>query len=135
MSNNADEREVDTNAEIDIEEIMRQLRQQILAEKGIAHNGQAISLQGRRFPPEFYEHLYHAGLAYDQISGRMHVTKVPIPIIGRIIEIARTKIHELVLFYVNQLSAEQIKVNHHLLQAISIMSQTMEEDGENGKLP
>ena len=131
-----DQHEIAANAEIDIEEIMQKLRQQILAEKGKTHSGQpSVRVHGKRFPPEFYEHLYQAGLAYDQIGVKMHVTKLPIPIIGRIIETARAKLHELVLFYLNQLSAEQIKVNYHLLQAVSILSQTIEEKKNDDSVP
>jgi len=36
--------------------------------------------------------------------------------------------HEVVLFYVNKLAADQIKMNTHLLQALDIMAQHLEED-------
>lgn len=112
---------------VDIELIMQEIRQKILAEKGANSDAPAIPINGDRFPREFYEHLYHAGLAYDQIGVKMLVTPVNIPIVGKLIERFRTALHTLVLYYVNQVTAQQTKVNYHLLQAISIVSQELEE--------
>lgn len=120
---------------INIEEIMQKIRQEILAKKGAAAGSAnpIVPVEGKRFPPEFYEHLYHAGMAYDQIGVKMFVSPVKVPVFGRIVEWLRSKLHELVLYYVNQVAAEQIKVNHHLLQAISILSQELEaSENEEG---
>lgn len=35
-------------------------------------------------------------------------------------------LHNLVLFYVNQVAAEQIRVNRHLLRALSVLAQDLE---------
>lgn len=115
--------------QVDIEAIMQEIRQRILAKKG--ERGAAVPhilVQGKRLPAEFYEHLYYAGMAYDQIDPKMNVTTVNIPIVGRLIEMVRTKLHELVLYYINQSAVQQIKVNHHLLQALSILSEELEEE-------
>lgn len=119
--------------DVDIEAIMREIRRQILARKAATAPAGApeVPVGGKRLPPEFYEHLYQAGLAYDQIGARMHVTPMRIPIIGRILVWFRAKLHELVLYYVNQLAAEQIKVNTHLLQALSSLSQTLESEAHD----
>lgn len=116
--------------DVDIEEIMQQIRRQILAKKAALSptGGLETPTGGKRLPPEFYEQLYQAGLAYDQIGVRLFVTPVKIPIFGRILVQLRAKLHELVLYYVNQLAAEQIKVNTHLLQSLSILSQTLENE-------
>lgn len=115
--------------EINVEEIMQQIRAEILAQRA-AQTGRpaVISTGGRRFSPEFYEHLYQAGLAYDQIKPRPFVRQPPIPLIGPLLAWARQKVHELVLFYVNQLAAEQIKVNTHLLHALNVLSQDLERE-------
>lgn len=116
---------------VNIEAIMQQIRRQILAQKGGPAEAEPIvPVEGKRFPPEFYEHLYHAGMAYDRIGVKMNVTPVNIPLIGKWIERIRSKLHELVLYYVNQVAAEQISVNHHLLQAISILSREFEQENE-----
>ena len=118
-----------SDPEINVEEIMQQIRAEILAQRA-AQTGQPppVSTGGRRFSPEFYEHLYQAGLAYDQIKPQIFVRKTPIPLIGPLLAWARQKVHELVLFYVNQLAAEQIKVNTHLLHALNVLSQDLEQE-------
>ena len=113
-----------------MKESMQQIRHQIIAKKAALTPTGGLETRpgGKRLPPEFYEHLYQAGLAYDQIGVRLFVTPVKMPIFGRILVQLRAKLHELVLYYVNQLAAEQIKVNTHLLQSLSILSQTLENE-------
>ncbi len=115
--------------EINVEEIMQQIRAEILAQRA-AQRGQSsiVSTGGRRFSPEFYEHLYQAGLVYDQIKPRPFVRQPAVPLIGPLLGWARQKVHELVLFYVNQLAAEQIKMNTHLLHALNRLSQDLEQE-------
>jgi len=40
----------------------------------------------------------------------------------------------LVLFYVNQMAAKQINVNHHLLRAVNILAEEIEKMQEAGEL-
>jgi hypothetical protein len=119
----------DNTPEVDIEAIMREVRAEILAKKSarIQNSPLAAGVGGRRFPPAFYDHLYQAGLTFDVSTVELHVTKIPIPIIGPLVERLRQKFHELVLFYVNRLAAEQADVNESLLNALSIMSQELEQ--------
>ncbi|MCB9422041.1 MAG: hypothetical protein H6667_19730 [Ardenticatenaceae bacterium] len=114
---------------INIEDIMQEIRQQILAKQTtLAKQGGQFPVSGERFSPEFYEHLFQAALAYDQTQVKIHVTPHKTPIIGPIIQWVRYKLHELVLFYVNKSAVQQMLVNEHLLQAISIMSQELERE-------
>ena len=116
--------------EVNIEEIMQKIRQQILAKKAStsADGEPVVQIGGRRFSPEFYDHLYQAGLSYDKIFVQVHVSKNSIPILGPIVEKIRQKIHELVVYYVNQVAANQIRVNHHLLRALSILNEELDKD-------
>ena len=113
--------------EVNIEEIMQTIRKQILAQKTATGQPPIIQIEGKRLPPDFYEHLYQAGMAYDQLQVPLYVSQRPIPLIGPFLQAIRAKIHELVLFYVNQVAANQIRVNTHLLQALSILSQELEK--------
>lgn len=125
-----DEQEIPT--EVNIEEIMQQIRSQILARK-TAVSGQdtpIVNIEGKRFPPEFYEHLYQAGLTYDQVGVQMNLTPIDVPIIGSFLQKVRYKIHELVIFYVNQVAANQIRVNTHLLRALSLLSEELENSDQ-----
>ena len=116
--------------EVNIEEIMQEIRQQILEKKDVVWSGNsaAVTVRGKRLPPEFYEHLYQATLVHDQIDVRIHVTKVNVPVIGRLLQTLRGKLHELVVFYVNKLAAEQIQFNTHILQAVNLMAQELEKE-------
>ena len=86
-------------AAVNVEEIMQQIRQQIIAKRaavGVAAGGSDIAVTGKRFPPEFYEHLYQARLALDEVHVPVFVSKSGVPIIGGLLVWLRTKLHELV---------------------------------------
>lgn len=116
--------------DINIETIMQEIRQKIVTQHASLQKNREpiVTIDGERLPPEFYEHLYNASLLYDRIDVKMHVTKVNIPLIGPLLETIRAKIHQLVLFYVNQVAMEQIKVNTHLLKALDILAQELEKE-------
>lgn len=129
MSDRPELNAVDT---VNIEEIMQSIRAQILAQKGARSPKEVFTVQveGKKLPGEFYEHLYQAGLAYDQIHTQVYVSKSNTPIVGPIIQFMRRKIHELVVYYVNQVAANQIRVNTHLLHALNVLGQELEKEEE-----
>jgi hypothetical protein len=119
------------NTDVNVQELMQQIRRQILAKRAAQNEDETAALvpvAGRRLPPEFYDHLYQAGLAYNEISVPMHVTETSIPVIGSLIDAVRARLHELVLFYINQVAVKQTEVNMHLLRALSILSETLEDE-------
>lgn len=119
---------------VNIEEIMQEIRQQILAKQSALTEGNTpVPTGGERFSPEFYERLYHAALSYDQIQVKIHVTPSSIPIIGPLVQRVRHKIHELVLFYVNKSALQQTIVNEHLLQAVNLLSQELEHEAKKNE--
>ena len=119
--------------EINIEAIMQEIRQKILTEKNQQSGGKsAVPVSGDKYPPEFYEHLYHASMAHDQIGVKMNVQPVNLPVVGRLLTRVKTALHTLILYYVNQVATDQMKVNHHLLQAISILAREEGEGDQDG---
>ena len=118
---------------INIEALMQEIRQQILDRKDLVRpeGNSPIPLHGERLSPEFYEHLYQAGLVYDQIGVKLQVTKSSFPLIGPLLDRARLLLHELVLFYVNKLAAEQMHFNTHILHAVSLLAQELEAEGRD----
>lgn len=118
--------------EIDVDQIMQQIRAEILAQKqaagveGVRH----LQVTGKRFPPEFYDHLYRAGMLYDQLQQRQQVVPSSLPLVGGLIDRLRGMVHAVVLFYVNRMAADQIAINRHLLEAVSLLSQELEKDME-----
>lgn len=125
-----------TESPVNIEEIMQQIRQQIIARRaavGVGAGGSAGAapvVTGRRYPPEFYEHLYQARLALDEVEVPVFVSKSGVPIIGGLLVWLRTKIHELVAYYVNMSAARQASAAEHLLQALSLVGQ--EDPADDG---
>jgi hypothetical protein len=118
------------SGELNIEEIMQEIRQQILAKKDVVAGERttAVAVSGKRLSPDFYEHLYQAALVHDQVWVKMLVTKSSTPLIGPLLDKLRGLLHELVLFYVNKLAAEQIQFNTHLLQAVNLLAQQLEAE-------
>ncbi len=122
------EQEEGTGDEVNIEAIMQDIRRQILSKKRI---GQAdLPLGGKRFSPAFYEQLYQASLMQSETGVTMLVTKSTVPLLGSLIDMLRSKLHQLVLFYIDQVVSQQTAVNDHLLQAITLMSQELEEEAK-----
>ena len=120
-------------AAVNVEEIMQQIRQQIIAKRaavGVAAGGSDIAVTGKRFPPEFYEHLYQARLALDEVHVPVFVSKSGVPIIGGLLVWLRTKLHELVSYYVNKSAERQVSASEHLLRALSLLGQELEETEE-----
>ncbi len=122
--------EIEARQEVNIEEIMQEIRQQILAKKDLARpdRGPIVSLAGKRLSPEFYEHLYQASLVYDQTDVKLYVTPVNVPLIGGLLQRIRQMLHELVVYYVNKQAAEQIQFNTHILRAVSLLAQELERE-------
>ena len=122
-------------AEVNVEAIMQQIRQQIIAKRaavapatGGPAGGGEIVVTGKRFPPEFYEHLYQARLALDEVQVPVFVSKSGVPIIGGLLVWLRMKLHELVSYYVNKSAERQVSASEHLLRALSLLGQELEEE-------
>jgi hypothetical protein len=75
--------------------------------------------------------LYQARLAEEQFAIPVFVSRSSLPLIGRLIDWLRGKFHELVVYYVNQSATQQIYATGHLLQALSILGQELEESNQN----
>jgi hypothetical protein len=113
---------------VNIETIMQEIRRQILERKLPSQATQPI--KGKHLPPEYYEHLYRAILAQNQIGVKMQVIKSNIPLFGGLIDRFRAMFHQLVIYYVQQLIEQQTDINRHLLGAITAIGQFLEEQGE-----
>ncbi len=116
--------------DINIEEIMLAIRQKIVSERASAPDSPAIPLRlaGKRLPADYYEHLYQAGISYNQIDIDLMVSPSRVPLIGPLLQWIRTKLHEVALFYVNRLAANQIQVNTQLLQALNVLGDHLEKE-------
>lgn len=123
--------------EVNIEEVMQRIRQQILARRSaVAPQEYAgIVVEGKRLPPEFYEYLYQARIALDEVQVPLLVSRSTVPLFGPAIDWLRGKIHELVLFYVNQSAARQVAAVNNLLKAVSALGQELELSAGEAEAP
>lgn len=113
---------------VDIENVMQEVRRQIL-ERQLPGQIQ-LPRSATSLPPEYYEHLFRAGLAQSRLDVELLVTRSSAPLIGPLIDRLRVKVHELVVFYINMFSANQARVNKHMLEALSVLGQPV-VDGKN----
>ena len=120
------EQETNPTDDVNIEEIMQEIRRQILSKKQVGNT--ELPVAGRRFSPAFYEQLYRADLVLGDGGVKLDVTRSPVPIIGALIDKLRAKFHQLVIFYVNQAVIPQNEFNVHLFQAVTLLSQELEEE-------
>lgn len=111
-----------------IEGIMQSIREHVLTKQAVVSGEQIpMVMQGKVLPAEFYEHLHQANLGHERIEVQLDIAPANVPVIGGILQMVRRKLHELVVFYVNQTAVKQINVNHHLVRAVSILAEEMED--------
>jgi len=111
-----------TEAPVNIEHVMREVRREILERKLPGQVRLPEAAAGNR-PPEYYEELFRAALAQSRNEVDLLVTPTRVPLVGPVVDFVRRKFHELVVFYINRSAMNQAKVNHHILAALSILGQ------------
>ena len=113
---------------IEVEKIIGDIRHQIL-KNNEKNSGRlsALKVNGDYFSAEFYENLYQASVSQQQLH--LQVTQTNIPLIGGLIDRLRTMIHQVILFYLNQVLAEQARVNQLNSQLINELGLEIEKLG------
>lgn len=118
---------------VDIENVMQEVRRQVL-ERQLPGQLQ-LPDAAANLPPEYYEHLFRAGLAQSRVEVELLVTKSAVPLIGPLIDRLRVKVHELVVFYINRFADNQAKVNNHMLQALAVLGRPENRVGASNQPP
>ena len=123
---------MDEKKAIDVDEIMREIRTQIVAEhqNRAGNDGFGLNVSGTRYSPQFYESLYQAWLLQKEMHVDLLVTRTDIPLIGPLIDRVRESLHKLVLFYIQGVVEQQKKINQHMIVAISEMSEETLRHGD-----
>lgn len=118
---------IDPGEPVDVDAVMRQIREYIVAHK-LQTNPEAAALPhfSGQLNSAVYEHLYQAALIHDQLGISMNVVPSRAPIIGGLMTALRRKLHELTLYYVNQLAQKQITFNIHILGAVNGLAHELE---------
>jgi len=126
------------SSDLDTETVMRQIRAQIHARraearaKGLDFQAYADGLYP--LPPDailgrdLYEAVRYVGLGYDKIGVELTLTESRLPLVGSLVQRLRAALHGLVLFYVNQLAARQIRFNEQTARALTALVQDLEEE-------
>jgi hypothetical protein len=79
---------------------------------------------------DLYYHLRLANEAYIQVETDAVLAPSPatrIPIVGRLWQLVRGEVHNLVLFYVNRVIAHQTDVNRHLIGVLNCLTRLSQE--------
>jgi hypothetical protein len=113
------------NGPVDVDAIMRQIREHLLARKGQSGSAAIPQFNGR-FDPALYDHLYRARLMQDQFSIQQNVIPSRVPLIGPLLTFVRRQLHGLTLYYVNQLAQKQITFNTHVLGVLTTLIQELD---------
>jgi hypothetical protein len=127
--------------EIDAETIMHQIRENIHKRRAQAEAegldyeaflyGLSTSRVSTRFDDSLYSDLRRMGSTYSRVGVGLSLTDTSIPIIGPLVQRVRTALHQLVLYYVNLLAAQQRNFNGHIVRVLM----TLVKGLEKGPLP
>lgn len=119
-----------TSPAVNIEDIMQDVRDEILSR---TLPEQARRRPGARtLPPDFYEHLYRAGLAQAELTIKPLIVKSNTPVIGPLIDWIRLQFHQLVGYYFDHLAYRQSEINQHLLQALRQLDMPADDQTTTG---
>ena len=124
--------------DLDAEAIMREIRARIRARRaeakarGLDFEAYADGLypvpSDAPFSRDLYEAVRYVGLGWDKVGVGMTLTESRLPVIGGLIQRLRAALHELVLFYVNQLAARQVRVNEQTARALTTLVRDLEAE-------
>ena len=123
--------DIDEDAEIDVEEIMRKIRAHIAQRRlvGEQEGGQVMTLRFRGcFTRVLYDELFEAIRENDRTYVPLCITQSSLPVLGRIIDALRRRVHELVVFYVNRGASRQAAFNNHIVRALGTLIAELEKD-------
>ena len=128
------------DSDIDSEAIMRRIRQKIRERRADAESrgldyeafveGLYATQVSARFDHDLYYDLRRMSVGYNKIGVGLSLTESRIPILGPIIQRIRRALHQLVIYYVNQLAGQQARFNEYAMRALTSMTKTLEEGAD-----
>lgn len=118
----------DPEGEIDIEDIMRQIRAHIARRQGQVSGAMMPPPRQGRLRPELYDELYQANVTFNKIALSPYLTPTRLPFVGRLWHRVRQAAHSLVIFYVNRLAVAQVAFNAHAVRVLNYIVRSLDED-------
>ncbi len=114
--------------DLDVEEIMRRIRAHIAARGGIVEHVEVTGgpQPDGRLARSLAGALADASQAAGHVAVEMNVTRTPTPVLGPILDGLRTKAHQLVIFYVNQMAARQMAFNAQVMRTLTALIQELD---------
>ena len=124
--------------EIDAEAVMHQIRENIRKRRAEAEakgldyeafvEGLYASKVSARFDHQLYYDLRRMGVGYDKVGVGLSLTESRIPVIAPVVQRIRHALHHLVIYYVNQLAAQQARFNEYVVRALTNLVKALEDD-------
>lgn len=76
-----------------------------------------------QMPAEFLEHIQEAFHLHDKLRLPVELPKSNVPVIGPLLQWVRRQFHQLVIYYVNRVSHQQMQFNFHMIKAVYVLGQ------------
>jgi len=125
---------IDSEGEIDVEDIMRQIRAHIAKRQGQMAGSMPPPPHNGRLSDEVYNELHQANASFDKTYVSVYLTPAHVPLAGGLWQRLRQAAHNLVIFYVNRLAAAQIGFNHHIVRVLNELVRILDEDDTSARL-
>lgn len=126
----------DPGPALDAEAIMREIRARIQQRRAQAEAqgldfdalaaGRFTPDQPTRFTADLYYELRRLNLSGEQIGVGLSLTSSRWPLIGGLIQRVRLALHQVVIYYVNMLAQQQVRVNTYNTHAWSALMADLE---------
>lgn len=112
---------IDEDGEIDVEEIIRQIRAHIASDDG-EYRAQSHGNSDSGLLPDVMIPIEAARRAQGESFVTVDFRKSRLPILGRVIDALRQATHQLVAYYVNRSATQQALFNKHVVEALSAIA-------------
>jgi hypothetical protein len=105
--------------QVDIESIMGQIRQYLAQTHGTPVALPIDRPQSIMLDREVYDELFEANQEFDKGRVTPYLTPVRVPLIGKLWQGLRWRLHSLVTFYVDRAADAQIRFNTHTIRVLN----------------
>jgi len=113
-------------------QVRSRVRQEEALARGLDHEAYAKGIYplpaDAVFSRGLYEAVGQAGFGADKVNTELELTETRLPLVGGLVHRFRAAIHELVLFYLDQFEARQVRFNEQTARALAIMVQDLEAE-------
>jgi hypothetical protein len=121
-------------SQVDIESIMRQIRQHLAQTRGTQTAALIEPPLSTVLDPDIYDELYQATQECDKVHVTPYLTPTHIPVIGGIWQRLRLQLHSLVVFYVGRAADTQVRFNTHVVRVLNGIVRGIDADQTGGRV-